>query len=166
MFLILQSSENNNLKECAMSSKWLKALWRWRWRVVCGGGGPSLRGGRLDGRAGIWGVFPEIGQPDQASGQTARYLDVDDGYSLGFNITYMATPNIGIELLGALPFRHDINLSGRGKVGEHLQQLPPTLFVQYHFMPSSNVRPYVGVGLNYTFFFLNEDHRRHYPEPA
>ena len=31
--------------------------------------------------------------------------------------------------------------------------LPPSLLVQYHFMPDSKFRPYVGAGLNYTLFF-------------
>ena len=31
--------------------------------------------------------------------------------------------------------------------------LPPTLTVQYHFMPKETFRPYVGAGLNYTRFY-------------
>ncbi len=100
-------------------------------------------------RAGIWGVYPKS---DNLSLGPNADINVDDGYSLGFNITYMATPNIGIELLGAWPFSHDITLTGAGTIGE-TKHLPPTISVQYHFMPESNFRPYVGVGLNYTFFF-------------
>ncbi len=39
-----------------------------------------------------------------------------------------------------------------GTIGD-TKQLPPTISVQYHFLPDSNFRPYVGLGLNYTFFF-------------
>ena len=28
--------------------------------------------------------------------------------------------------------------------------LPPTLTVQYHFLPEAKIRPYVGAGINYT----------------
>lgn len=105
-------------------------------------------------RIGAYGVFPESDNMSNVLG-TGANLNVDDGYSLGFNFTYMINPNIGIELLLALPFRHDINLGGLGKVAE-TDQLPPTLSVQYHFTPESSVRPYVGIGLNYTNFF-NED---------
>ena len=105
-------------------------------------------------RIGAYGVFPESDNMTNVLG-TGATLDVDDGYSLGFNFTYMINPNIGIELLLALPFRHDIELSGAGKVAE-TDQLPPTLSIQYHFTPESSVRPYVGIGLNYTNFF-NED---------
>jgi outer membrane protein len=105
-------------------------------------------------RIGAYGVFPESDNLSNVLG-TGANLNVDDGYSLGFNFTYMINPNIGIELLLALPFRHDIELSGAGKVAE-TDHLPPTLSVQYHFTPESSVRPYVGIGLNYTNFF-NED---------
>ena len=100
-------------------------------------------------RIGAYGVFPESDNLTLANGAT---IDVDDGYSLGFNFTYMINPNIGIELLAALPFQHDIKLSGAGTVAE-TDHLPPTLTLQYHFAPQSTVRPYVGVGLNYTTFF-------------
>lgn len=103
-------------------------------------------------RGGIWGVFPKS---DNLSLGPGADLDVDDGYSLGFNITYMVNPNIGVELLGALPFKHDISLTGAGTIAE-TKHLPPTVSVQYHFMPSGTVRPYVGLGLNYTTFFSEE----------
>ncbi len=103
-------------------------------------------------RIGAYGVFPESDNMTNVLG-TGATLNVDDGYSLGFNFTYMINPNIGIELLLALPFNHDITLSGgAGKVAE-TDQLPPTLSIQYHFMPENSVRPYVGIGLNYTTFF-------------
>lgn len=103
------------------------------------------------GRAGVWGVFPKSDNLNNVLG-TGATLNADDGYSLGFNITYMVNPNIGIELIGALPFKHDIELSGAGKVAS-AYQLPPTLLVQYHFMPASSIRPYAGIGLNYTLFW-------------
>lgn len=102
-------------------------------------------------RIGAYGVFPESDNLTNVLG-TGATLNVDDGYTLGFNFTYMITPNIGIELLAALPINHDIKLSGAGKVAE-TDELPPTLSIQYHFMPESSVRPYVGIGLNYTTFF-------------
>ncbi|MBK8182690.1 MAG: outer membrane beta-barrel protein [Candidatus Competibacteraceae bacterium] len=103
-------------------------------------------------RGGIWGVFPKS---DNLSLGPGANIDVDNGYSFGFNVTYMATRNIGIEVLGAWPFSHDIKLSGAGKVAE-TKHLPPTVTVQYHFLPDSNIRPYAGVGFNYTIFFDEE----------
>lgn len=108
-------------------------------------------------RIGAYGVFPQSDNLENVPGTLGGTLDVDDGYSLGFNFTYMVNPNIGIELLLALPFNHDIKLTGsplpiNGTVAE-TDQMPPTLSVQYHFTPESTVRPYLGIGLNYTTFF-------------
>jgi outer membrane protein len=82
-------------------------------------------------------------------------VNVDDGTSLTFNLTYMVNDNVGVELLAAAPFKHDINLNGGGRVAE-TKHLPPTLSLQYHFMPQARFRPYVGAGLNYTLFFSED----------
>ena len=63
----------------------------------------------------------------------------------------MATDNIGVELLAASPFKHDISVMGV-TVGD-TKELPPTLSVQYYMNNSSIVTPYVGIGINYTTFF-------------
>jgi outer membrane protein len=78
-------------------------------------------------------------------------VNVDDDTSLTFNVTYMFRPNWGFEVLAALPFEHDIMLIDGTLVG-NTEQLPPTFSVQYHFAPDSMIRPYVGLGLNYTTF--------------
>lgn len=98
-------------------------------------------------RGGIWGAFPKSDNLSLPLGT----VEVDDGVTFGFNITHMISPNLGVELLGAWPFSHDIQLGGR-KVGE-TKHLPPTVTLQYHFLPQNPIRPYVGLGLNYTFFF-------------
>jgi outer membrane protein len=67
----------------------------------------------------------------------------------------MMTGNVGLELLGAIPFKHDLTVTGLGEVAE-TKQLPPTVMVTYHFTPTSNVRPYAGVGINHTVFFSEE----------
>jgi outer membrane protein len=81
-------------------------------------------------------------------------LGVDDGQAIYINATYMIRDNIGLELLAATPFTHDITLNG-AKIGE-TQHLPPTFSVQYHFSPKASFRPYVGAGINYTTFFSEE----------
>jgi len=43
-------------------------------------------------------------------------------------------------------------LSGLGKLGS-TKHLPPVLSLQYHFNPNATIRPYAGIGLNYTLFF-------------
>jgi outer membrane protein len=71
------------------------------------------------------------------------------------DFTYMATDNIGFELIAATT-RHGLSgqgsLSGLPDLG-HTWVLPPTLTLQYHFAPAAKVRPYVGAGVNYTIFY-------------
>ena len=67
----------------------------------------------------------------------------------------MLKDNIGIELLAATPFRHDITLNG-AKIGE-TKHLPPTVSLQYYPMDSSSAfQPYIGLGINYTEFFSTD----------
>ncbi|KFZ38123.1 membrane protein [Shewanella mangrovi] len=80
-------------------------------------------------------------------------FDVSNNTQLGLNFGYMLTDNIGVELLAASPFSHDVKLAGVGKIAE-TKHLPPTLVVQYYFGDAqSKVRPYIGAGVNYTNFF-------------
>ena len=81
-------------------------------------------------------------------------VDVDDAATLDVDITYMYTKNFGVELLLAIPAKHDVTVDGT-KVGD-VTVLPPALIAQWHFMPSNNIRPYAGAGINYTFFFSEE----------
>lgn len=80
---------------------------------------------------------------------------------LGLTGTYMLTSHIGIDLLAATPFSHDVGVKGmpggfaglNGKLGE-LKHLPPTLSVVYYPLDGASAfQPYAGVGINYTWFF-------------
>ena len=86
---------------------------------------------------------------------------LDSDTQLGLNFAYMVTDKIGIELLAASPFTHDVGVAGmpggfaslNGKLGE-LKHLPPTLSVVYYPLDSKSAfQPYVGAGINYTWFF-------------
>ena len=99
-------------------------------------------------RVGVGNVDPKSDNGDIAS--------VDSGTTLVFNGTYMFTSQVGLEVLAALPFSHDIELASNGaKVGE-TKHLPPTVSLQYRFPTDGAFKPYVGVGLNYTIFFDEE----------
>ena len=86
-------------------------------------------------------------------------LTMDVGTNVRPTITaeYFVKDNLGIEVLAALPFQHDIAVTGVGKVGS-TKHLPPTVSLQYHFNDKGVVSPVLGVGLNYTTFF-SEDTR-------
>lgn len=84
---------------------------------------------------------------------------LDSDTQLGLNFAYMLTDHFGIELLAATPFQHDVSISGTaggiadGKLGD-LKHLPPTLSLVYYPMNSQSAfQPYVGAGVNYTWFF-------------
>ncbi len=86
-------------------------------------------------------------------------VNVGSDTQLGLTLAYMITPAIGVELLAATPFQHDIrgNLGTTAALGTNdlgsTKQLPPTLSLQYYFNNSSIFTPYVGGGLNYTKFW-------------
>ncbi len=93
-------------------------------------------------------VTPDLGDLGQFS--------VSSNTQLGLNFGYMLTDNIGLELLAASPFTHDISLAGVGKVAE-TKHLPPTLVAQYYFgTADSKLRPYIGLGVNFTNFYDNK----------
>ena len=89
---------------------------------------------------------------------------LDSDTQLGLNFAYMLTSNIGIELLAATPFSHNVGVKGmpgpfaglNGNLGE-LKHLPPTLSVVYYPLDAASAfQPYVGAGINYTWFFDTE----------
>ena len=89
-------------------------------------------------------------------GGTKATLDSDT--QLGLAFAYMLTDHIGLELLAATPFQHEVGVKGLGAGLDgklaNIKQLPPTLSLQYYPMePTSKFQPYAGIGLNYTLFF-------------
>ena len=80
-------------------------------------------------------------------------LDVDSAWWAEVDVTYFFTKNIAVELIAAWN-THEVTLNGQslGKVGV----LPPTLTAQYHFTDLGKFKPYLGAGLNYTYFYEND----------
>lgn len=79
-------------------------------------------------------------------------VSVDSDTSVTINFSYMMTDVWALEVLAAVPFTHDINLMDDTNVGS-TKQLPPTVSLQYHFMPTEQFQPYVGLGVNFTSFY-------------
>lgn len=80
---------------------------------------------------------------------------VDDDTVPELDITYMITRNWALELILAYSEHTVKGEKTWAALGDVIDTkvLPPTLTLQYHFAPDSNIRPYVGVGVNYTHFF-------------
>jgi outer membrane protein len=69
--------------------------------------------------------------------------------------SYFFTPNVAAELIAAVTYHSvkDVNsIAGTLPLGS-VRLLPPTLTAQWHFLPDSKFNPYVGAGINYTFFY-------------
>jgi outer membrane protein len=81
-------------------------------------------------------------------------IEVDSNVRPTITAEYFVRDNLGIEVLAAWPFEHDINVPGVGRVGS-TKHLPPTVSLQYHF-GQGTVKPFVGAGVNYTRFFSTE----------
>ena len=82
-------------------------------------------------------------------------VGVDSDLVPEIDFTYMMSRNWGVELILASS-EHDVKakgaLAGLGQIID-ARTLPPTLTLQYHFMPDSKYQPYAGIGINYTLFF-------------
>ena len=103
-------------------------------------------------RARAIGVIPEnnhsstsIGGTVTANAQAAPELD----------LSYFFTDSISAELIAASTqhnLRANNTVVGNVNVGS-VWVLPPTVTLQYHFMPHSAFSPYIGAGLNVTWFY-------------
>ena len=136
-----------------------------RFRAGPGAGRPfaqAFEAGDIIVRAGAVTVDP---REDSSSISTAltgpiagTKATLDSDTQLGLNFAYMITDKVGIELLAATPFSHDVGVKGLGapldgKFGT-IKHLPPTLSVIYYPLDKTSAfQPYVGAGVNYTWFF-------------
>lgn len=68
------------------------------------------------------------------------------------DFSYFLTNNLALELIAATT-KHDLDWQNPNLDAGSVRLLPPTLTLQYHFMPESRWSPYVGAGINYTFFY-------------
>lgn len=81
----------------------------------------------------------------------ADAITANDKYIWEIDASYFVTPNWALELIASNPQKHRVELGGT-EIGS-IRHLPPTLTVQYHFAPTNpTVRPYIGLGVNYTHF--------------
>ncbi len=112
----------------------------------------ALTSGTAQAAAGDWLIRAGVHNVDPKS-NNHPVVKADDAPSVTISGSYFLTENVAVEVLGAYPFTHDVLLKSDGSKAGEITQLPPTLSLQYHFAPDAKVRPYVGAGLNYTFFY-------------
>ncbi|MBS7812494.1 OmpW/AlkL family protein [Roseococcus pinisoli] len=86
-----------------------------------------------------------IGGTPTASNSASPQLDV----------TYFFTPSLSLNLIAAST-QHDVSVRGSAlgnvRLGD-VWALPPTLTLQYHPLPRARFSPYLGLGVNVTWFY-------------
>jgi len=123
------------------------------------GTAPAHEPGDVIFRVGAAHVAPDVDSSHVKIGGTRTGLkaDVNENTQFGVSASWIVAPHFGLELLGATPFEHKVKLKPEGgssvKLGK-ASHLPPTLSAQYFFLkPQMRFQPYVGLGVNHTWFF-------------
>ncbi|MBP0444273.1 OmpW family protein [Roseomonas sp. SSH11] len=102
--------------------------------------------------AGLIGVMPRSGGRVSAIGGRPEASDTVTGQ---LDLTYFVLPQVSLNLIAATT-RHDVQVRGSA-IGDvdlgRVWALPPTLTAQFHPFPAARISPYIGAGLNYTFFY-------------
>jgi outer membrane protein OmpA-like peptidoglycan-associated protein len=124
--------------------------------------GDWIPGGEWIVRAGAGMSDPQgdtkVSVPDGTDGDFAKLSLKEDTQFVG-DVTWMFNRNWGLELFGSSPFKHDVKVKssidpdfgvGGGSIGD-VEMIPWTLSLQYHFLPDSFVRPYLGIGGTYGY---------------
>jgi outer membrane protein len=94
--------------------------------------------------------------PDESSTVTVigGSVDASNTPAPELDLSYFFTDNIAVELIAATT-RHSMkdkgSTLGTVDLGD-VSVMPPTLTLQYHFLPKSAFSPYVGAGVNFTVF--------------
>lgn len=112
-------------------------------------------------KAGYNQIIPEVRSGDLSPPSVpGTKVDVKEAGAPIFTVTYMATDHLAFEFYAGLPYKHDIvgdgAIRGVGKIAS-VEQVSPTLFAQYRFFDKeSTLRPYVGLGVTYAYFYGEE----------
>lgn len=80
-------------------------------------------------------------------------VKVDGAFGLTGSVDYFLAPQLAVDLLLAVPFKHDIKLDAGGDKVASTHDLPPTLSLVWYPALSPTWHPFVGAGINYTMFF-------------
>ena len=89
-------------------------------------------------------------------------VNVDSQAVPELDVTYMLYKHWGVEVIAGIA-KHNVDFKTGAPVAGLTNGLklfdswvlPPTVTLQYHFLPDNNIRPYIGAGINYTAFLGN-----------
>lgn len=102
-------------------------------------------------RGRVVGVVPDEDVKSNSLGGEGK---VDNDVIPELDFSYFVTDNIALELIAGTS-KHDVswNTGAANLDLGSVRLLPPTLTLQYHFLSKERFSPYVGAGINYTFFY-------------
>jgi outer membrane protein W/outer membrane protein OmpA-like peptidoglycan-associated protein len=104
-------------------------------------------------RFGVHQINPDKNNlPDVLGGNVV--LDKDETFTI--DAEYMLTQQVGVDLFAPFYTSHDVQLKNTAlgnsaKIGE-VDLIAPILGVNWHFNPDGAIRPYLGVGVNWSDF--------------
>jgi outer membrane protein len=102
---------------------------------------------RFQIRARAVGVLPDENSTVNIGGDAS----VGDAITPELDLTYFITPKIALEAIAATA-QHSLTYTGDAHLG-NTWILPPTVTLQYHFTPDNMFSPYLGAGVNYSYFY-------------
>lgn len=88
-------------------------------------------------------------QPGQLFGQVET--SITDSYRATVAAGIFLNDYLSLDLLAGIPPQH--NFYGDGVKLGNTKYLPPTLSIQYHMNRGQRLQPYLGVGINYVYFY-------------
>lgn len=80
-------------------------------------------------------------------------VNISSSFVPELDFTYFINKHLAVELILATT-KHNVDVNAGGDKLDlgHVWLLPPTLSLQYHFY-TGKLKPYLGAGVNYTFFY-------------
>lgn len=82
-------------------------------------------------------------------------VSVNDKLIPELDVDYAFSDTWSAELVLTIPQTQEVKLAGVGKLGT-FKHLPPTLLAQYRANPGGAIRPYVGLGVNFTLIWADD----------
>jgi len=110
-------------------------------------------------KAGAANVDPKQYSDATSSFPTIGQLTANDNTQIGLSATFMMNHHLGVEILAASPFNHDISIatSNAGLEGAtigSIDHLPPTATLQFFPLGyTKGFAPYIGAGVNHTLVY-------------
>ncbi|MDE3115910.1 MAG: OmpW family protein [Pseudomonadota bacterium] len=97
-------------------------------------------------------VGPDASGTVYTAGGPVGKVSVTDSVVPLLDIGYFLTDHWAVNAIAGVT-HHSAHVTNVGDIGS-VWLLPPIVSLQYHFLPDSpTFQPYVGLGVNYTFFF-------------